>query len=268
MERRRLSLSALIFLLCIALFAGCSAKKENNSVNTNADATVSPAASAAASSAKPQQETKSPKPSSEETPSVKANETLADGSYPVYVVGSNVTDGKYYIKFKTIAQYDGIPECLEKVHTAGQLIHDEKLGDYYTSDTWDMEKYYDNNYPVTEHKNGKVNQIKIQELPGILGISKADLLDKISYYTNDDDNINLYTEVGSKEYNCIIKSNCDIEVSGALAQQAPATDNLKPDELNNRINQFIASNDDSNINNVTLEMKNGEIAAFKEVFHP
>jgi len=268
MKRRRLSLSALIFLLCIALFAGCSAKKENSTVNTSAEATVSPAASAPASSAKPQQETKSPKPSSSVTPSVTATGTLSDGSYPVYVIGSNVTDGKYYIKFKTIAQYDGIPECLEKVHTAGQLIHDEKLGDYYTADIWDMEKYYDNNYPVTEHRNGKVSQINMQALPGILGISKADLLDKISYYTNDDDNINLFTVVDTKEYDCLIKSSCDIEVSGALAQQAPTTDKLKPDELVTRIDQFIASNGDSNINNVTLEMKNGEIAAFKEIFHP
>lgn len=266
MDRKKLIITVICLLLCISLFAGCSGSK--GSSVSSAAVSGAPSDSQVPASATPKQETNSPKPSAKETVSGTSAGKLADGTYPVYVTGAENKNGKYLIKFKAIDQYDVIEEYLKKVYTAGQLIHDEKTGDYYTGDTWNMEQYYDNNYPLTEYKDGRVTQIGIQEVPKMLGISKDDFLSRISGFQNEDDNINLYTNVGSSAYEFAIRSDCAIKVSGALAAQAPNTDTLKPDALVKKVNQVLNDYGSEYIDRITLEIKNGEIGSFKEEFHP
>jgi|GEM_PF-4767121 len=268
MEKRRVLITLPALILAAAVLAGCSGGRIKDKAEPSQGAPDTSDASAGITAGKPSAETDSLSPTASAAVSTAPGDRLADGSYPVYVTGAETENGKYYLRFKTIAQYDVIPEYLEKVYTAGELIHDEKTGDYYTGDSWDLEKYYDNNYPLIEYKDGKVGQINMQELPGLLGLTKADFLEKIASFTNEDDNVTLYTDVNKGEHACCIRGDCDIEVSGALAKEAPTTDKLTPEELTKRIDQYFENGDLTYLYRVTIALRNGEASAFKEEFHP
>lgn len=253
MKTRRGLLFTAAGLLCLAWLAGCSGGVGNAGTEGASGVT----GSAQIPSASPRQETAAP-----------SGYELADGSYPVCLTGAGTENGTYSLKFKTIVRYDAVPDYLKEICTPGVLVHDPKLGDYYTADSWDLEKYYDSHYPVVQYRDGKTGQIDIQEVPGILGMTKAEFLKQISDFQNEDDNVTLYAKVGDSEYDCVLSENCGIEVSGALAKQPPAAETLRPEELVSRVSQYFKDYGDSGVYYVTLKMENEKIADVREVFHP
>jgi hypothetical protein len=181
--------------------------------------------------------------------------TIADGTYPIYVTNASIDNGTCYLKFKTTTKYYIIVDYLLKVWVQGK------------SPEYDMNKYYESNYPVTEYKNGKVNSIPIQNLPKIIGKSKSELLAILANYPAPDDDYNFYSLVNDSELQYKISDNCDISLSGSLSTHAGRLEKISSQELVNRINKYLnKSSNNKYIYDISIEIKSGEMVTFSEAY--
>jgi murein DD-endopeptidase MepM/ murein hydrolase activator NlpD len=186
--------------------------------------------------------------------STKTN-AITNGSYQIQVTKALADNGAYYLMFKTITRYDLIWDYINKTQGNSYEVN--------------MKKYYDRNYPVTEYKDGEINQIPIQNLLKITGMSKSKLLSILAEYPGPNDDIVFYTLVNKTKLKCKISGSCDIKLSGYLSTQMSITEKTNPKELINRINKFFKKYSYFEyISRVSIEVSNGEIKSFSEAYHP
>ena len=197
--------------------------------------------------------------SSSSSQSSSSSGNIADGTYPICVTNASVDNGTCYLKYRMITTYDMIWDYIEKVTVL------QGNSSYY-----DMNKYFESNYPVTEYKDGKTNQIPIQNMLTITGMSKSELLEKLNDVLFGNDNCTFYYSVNDNELQNKINNNCDISVSGSLSTQDTVKEKITPQELVNRINTYqdIKYSDINFFEFVSIDIKNSEIVIFKDPLNP
>lgn len=184
------------------------------------------------------------------------NTNLQNGIYKVDVSKAYSTDtNEHYIGIMPYTTY-------------------ELIWDYIYKTDFNSKVYYEKNYPVTEMMEGKIAEIPIQEVPEKIGITKDKLLEILQDYPGPSDDADFWN-MPAGEVIVKLSEKCIIKLEGTelgdifLIEKKPPVKNNK--DLVSRVSQNLEESknrDFKYIYNIEVEIKNGEIIKFTEIYHP